>query len=107
MTCPADTTVNCTPDIGTVDCLADYALGAASTGSDVTGNPSATDNCDTEMDFGFSDSVEGGSCPQEEVITRTWTATDDCGNNSSCDQVVTVIEDEAPAITCPADTTVN
>src|SRR5207244_4624879 len=32
--------------------------------------------------------------------TRTWQATDGCGNNSSCSQKVTVVDSTAPVITC-------
>jgi hypothetical protein len=42
-----------------------------------------------------------------EVITRTWTATDSCGNASSCDQAVIVVDDQAPDITCPDDVTIE
>jgi|GEM_PF-3707148 len=38
--------------------------------------------------------------------TVTWTATDDAGNRTTCMQLVTVNDDEAPTITtCPADQT--
>jgi hypothetical protein len=91
MSCPADATVNCDGD----------------SSSSITGVATATDNCDGQIDISESDSVAGGSCPQEEVITRTWTGKDDCGNVSSCDQLVSVVDDEAPTITCPADATVE
>ena len=91
ITCPDDVTVNCEDDRSSAN----------------TGGPTATDNCDREIDFTESDSVAAGSCPQEAVITRTWTGTDDCGNASSCDQTVSVVDDESPVITCPDDVTVN
>jgi len=91
ITCPDDVTVNCEDD----------RTRAA------TGKATATDNCDNDIDIVESDSVAAGTCPQEEGISRTWTGTDACGNASSCDQIVTVVDDESPAITCPADTTVN
>ncbi|MDP7743887.1 MAG: gliding motility-associated C-terminal domain-containing protein, partial [Lentisphaeria bacterium] len=106
ITCPANSTVECMPSAGTADCLGGLATIAASTGLGVTGSATATDNCGTPA-IDFSDSVAAGSCPQEKEITRTWTATDDCGNSSDCDQAITVVDDEAPAITCPASVTVN
>jgi hypothetical protein len=41
------------------------------------------------------------------VITRTWTATDACGNSRSADQIITVVESVAPILTVPADATVE
>ncbi len=39
-------------------------------------------------------------------VKRTWTATDACGNTSSCDQFITIEGDEEPpVITCPPDVT--
>src|SRR5205823_7985194 len=37
----------------------------------------------------------------------TWTSTDVHGNSSSCTQLVTVVDNEAPAISCSGDVTVN
>jgi large repetitive protein len=58
----------------------------------------ATDNC-TGIAAGFSEVITEG-CPT--IITRTWTATDDCGNTTSQTQIITVVDEEAPVITsCP------
>ncbi len=64
-----------------------------------TGNATATDNCDSDVEVTYSDSETPGSCPQEKTITRTWTATDDCGNTAECVQTVTVVDSIAPNIT--------
>jgi hypothetical protein len=63
--CPADTTVEC-----------DAVLPAAT--------PTATDNCDSTPTITLSETstkTSNGSCSdQNYIITRTWTATDACGN---------------------------
>ena len=48
-----------------------------------------------------------GGCEDEYTLTRTWTAEDNCGNTSSCSQVITVEDNTAPVITCPVDETVE
>ncbi|MDB6111510.1 MAG: thrombospondin N-terminal-like domain protein, partial [Pedosphaera sp.] len=50
--------------------------------------PVATDTCSgTSVTLTFT-TVTNGLCP--ELITRTWTATDACGNANTCSQTVTV-----------------
>lgn len=90
ITCPSNVTVQCN----------------TSTLPPTTGIATATDNCDPELDFTFSDVTVGGTCPQELTITRTWVATDDCGNSASCTQTIFVDDSTAPSITCPANVTV-
>jgi hypothetical protein len=41
------------------------------------------------------------------VITRTWTATDECLNDTSCIQLITVQDTTDPVLTIPPDITVN
>jgi formylglycine-generating enzyme required for sulfatase activity len=92
ITCPDDVTASCEDDRTSAN----------------TGVATATDNCDDgELYIAESDSVVVGSCPQGEVITRTWTATDDCGNASSCEQIITVVDDQAPDVICPDNVTIE
>ena len=91
ITCPADVTIECD----------------ASSDPSSTGSATATDNCEGAPTITMSDSVASGSCPQASVITRTWTATDACGNSSTCVQTITVEDTTPPAISCPADDTVE
>ena len=36
----------------------------------------ASDNCDTDVDITYSETIVPGSCPDSYTIERTWTATD-------------------------------
>ncbi|MDQ3142113.1 MAG: hypothetical protein M3Q56_07690, partial [Bacteroidota bacterium] len=90
ITCPVNTTIQCpaTPVFGT---------------------PTATDLCDATPTINTvsTDSI-AGTCPQEYVLTRTWNASDDCGNVSiNCSQNITVEDTTRPVITCPANTTIQ
>lgn len=62
-----------------------------------TGTATASDACGSVV-VNYADVVSGG-CPQ--VIVRTWTATDDCGNEVSGEQVLTFTDTTAPVISCP------
>ena len=49
-----------------------------------------------------------GPCVGQSVIYRVWTATDACGNNTSCTQLIEIFDTQAPDWTyCPADLTVE
>ena len=50
----------------------------------------------------YADVSIPGGCPQEETITRTWTATDNCGNTSACDQIIEIEDTTPPVFTIPA-----
>jgi hypothetical protein len=41
------------------------------------------------------------------ITNVVWTATDAHGNINTCNQIVTVVDNEAPSITCPANISVN
>jgi hypothetical protein len=68
----------------------------------------ATDACDASVTPVLSTSTTPGSCPQTYTLTRTWTATDDCGNASTAAQVITVQDTTKPVVTgSPAPVTVT
>jgi hypothetical protein len=72
------------------------------------GVATATDNC-APSDFiciEFTETFTPGDCGYTGVITRTWTATDPCGNTSSGVQRITIVDTTPPAFTC-MDITVN
>ena len=65
---------------------------------------SATDNCG-EVVITVEEVTTAGACAGDYVITRTFTATDDCGNATSASQTITIIDTTAPVLTIPADYT--
>lgn len=83
ITCPADKTLECSATADPDDLT-------------VTGEATATDNCNYTISH--SD-VTSSNC-NITVIARTWTATDLCGNSSSCTQLITIRDTKAPTITC-------
>ena len=59
----------------------------------------ATDNCDAEVEVLPASSITTDvECPVVEVISRSWTAYDDCGNTSTVSQTITIVDTEAPEI---------
>ena len=63
------------------------------------------DICEGTLPSTFTEVIDGDmdECPNEFTITRTWTVEDCAGNMNSQTQVITIIDTEAPTITCPAD----
>ena len=57
---------------------------------------------DMEMTQTFSGRRAGACTDQTYTITRTWTATDNCGNTDVCVQIITVDDSTPPALICPA-----
>src|SRR5206468_1926501 len=66
VTCPTNLVLQCPANISTNN----------------TGVATATDTC-SSVSVSYSDSVSN-TCGGANVISRTWTATDACGNRSSC-----------------------
>ncbi|MFN5774351.1 hypothetical protein, partial [Flavobacterium sp.] len=66
----------------------------------------ATDNC-SAADVTFNEVTTASSCPGAYTLTRTWTATDACGNTTTHVQTVTVQDTTNPTFveTLPADVT--
>ena len=83
---PQDTTLSCDEDFGT------ESLGAAE----------AVDNCDSAVEIGFSDSIVLlDDCAGTAEVIRTWTAEDECGNNKTVEQLITLIDTTAPEFSAP------
>jgi hypothetical protein len=59
----------------------------------------AADNCDaTPPTVQFSETRTDGSCPDDYTLTRTWTATDACGNPTTASQTVQVMDTMPPTV---------
>ncbi len=67
----------------------------------------ASDNC-AEVEVVFVESITNGDCPFDQVIERTWSATDECGNTVSHTQTITTQDTIAPdAPDAPDDITIE
>ncbi|MEX1001170.1 MAG: hypothetical protein WDZ35_03565, partial [Crocinitomicaceae bacterium] len=64
-----------------------------------------TDPCGSIGTVTGVDASDGNTCP--EVITRTWTYTNVCGNTTTATQTITVDDTQNPTGTAPANVTVQ
>ena len=56
----------------------------------------------------FSDVITPGDCAHSYTITRTWAASDVCGNSTEATQIITVEDNTAPELFgVPADETAS
>jgi len=67
----------------------------------------ATDNCTSPITPSLDNGFASGSNFPVGTTTVTYTATDGAGNDATCSFDVTVVDDENPVITCPADITTD
>jgi hypothetical protein len=73
-----------------------------------SGVVTATDNCSAATVSASVDVITPGSCSGSFIITRTWTATDQCGNSATASQIITVSDYIAPVLSgMPFNTTVQ
>ena len=89
---PADVTVEC-----------DRVVPPVSTA------PTATDNCDSSLNPNYLGEERAvGACPNSYTLTRKWSATDACGNESAIQsQTINVVDTTPPTLNLPADTSVE
>lgn len=62
-----------------------------------------SDNCSTGLEATYSDIITNGPCQGSWIITRTWSLTDICGNTTTKDQIITVMDSIPPSFTRPTD----
>ena len=93
--CPGNKTANTSAN-GTGDCTTTVNLGS----------PTATDNCGTVSITAKIGSTIIDPATHLFVIgttTVTWVATDNSGLTATCNQIVEIIDNENPTISCPSD----
>ncbi|MBP6184103.1 MAG: T9SS type A sorting domain-containing protein [Saprospiraceae bacterium] len=56
----------------------------------------ADDNCDLNVTVSFDEDRADGNCPHNYVLTRIWTATDNCNNAITHTQTITVSDTTPP-----------
>ena len=66
---------------------------------DDIGWATATDNCGGTVNITYSDIITPGTCVGRYDISRTWTATDECGNSKSGTQTILVGDNDGPQVT--------
>ena len=86
----------------TITCPSDITVNADAGACEATGitlaSPVAGDNCTNVTVANDAPAVYPVG-----VTPVTWTVTDDAGNTTQCVQLVTVVDAEAPTISCPGD----
>ncbi|HEX2901057.1 MAG TPA: HYR domain-containing protein, partial [Bacteroidia bacterium] len=92
ITCPANISVNATTGL----CAAAVTFTA----------PNGTDNCSGATTTQIAGLASGSSFPVG-TTTNTFRVTDASGNTATCSFTVTVIDNQAPVISCPANISVN
>ena len=70
-------------------------------------NVTPVDNCDANPIIVFTETRTDGTCDYNYTLTRSWVATDICGNQSTFNQTITVQDTEAPQFVGPNNITVS
>jgi len=91
ISCPSAVAVQCASDVPNAD----------------VESVTAADNCGPVSVTWESDVISNQTCANRYTITRTYKATDACGNSATCTQMITVNDDTPPTIQCPPNTTVQ
>jgi len=84
--------IDALPEMSTIECSEEMIF------SEATGS----DNCDQEFSLTSADVTTDGECLGSYSVTRTWTATDACGNSSEASQTINIEDTTAPVMTTQA-----
>ncbi|GGG43988.1 HYR domain-containing protein [Bizionia arctica] len=69
--------------------------------------PTFSDNCSAVLTNNITGTANASGIFPVGTTTITWTATDPAGLTATCTQDITVIDNEAPVLTCPGNFTRN
>jgi len=69
----------------------------------VYSQPIALDDCDENVDVSLTSGLASGTAFPIGTTTILFTATDDCGNTSTCEFDITVVDSDIPSIDCPSN----
>jgi len=83
---------------------ADENIGCGDTAPVV--DPIAASSCPGEITYDFSE-IQSPNCGNTNIVTRTWVATDDCGNTVSGQQTIFEEDLEAPEIVTIGEITID
>lgn len=77
------------------------------TGIPAVPNVTATDDCTSDLPVDFTEQITGETCEEQQII-RIWSVTDDCGNTTTAQQTITILDDTAPVLVgIPDDITIQ
>lgn len=93
------------PPLPTITCAADKIVECGSAWS--FDPPNAAGGCSNLAVTVMTTVTNAGACAGTFSATRTWQASDACGQLAACSQTVTVVDTTPPVITCAPDKTVH
>lgn len=74
-----------------------------STDPSLTGMAISSDSCGLPVNVSYEDVTADGSCEGTFIITRTWTAINECGQSTSDSQIITVKDTKGPTVVTAFD----
>lgn len=92
-------TISCPTNLN-LPCATDIPSGLPFTGT-------FSNNCGSIPTYKFVDNISNQTCRDRFTLTRTYTATNLCGNTTTCNQIITVNDIIHPSILCPNGVTVS
>jgi hypothetical protein len=101
ITAPSPVTVQCTSAVPNY--ATNYSSFILLSGASVTNNCSTGAITVTHV----GDAVSNQSCTNKYTLTRTYRATDGCGNYAECQQIITVNDNNAPTFTAPGNLSIS